>query len=139
MTQVRVRLSNFRQSPRKVRLVAALLKGQSVTAALTRLQHQPQKSALALAKLLRSAVATASHNYSLTAESLKIAQVMVDMDQSYERFRPAARGMAHPIRRRGSTITIIVESPQQAKHRPAAVAEATPVPAEVATPSTPTA
>lgn len=119
MTEVRAKLYNFRQSPRKVRLVAALVKGQSVKAALSRLQYQPQKSAKALIKLVRSAIASATNNYGLSEDSLRVGSIMVDAAVTYKRQKPAARGSVHPIRRTGSTITLILISPDEAK-RPAA-------------------
>lgn len=115
MTEVRAKLYNFRQSPRKVRLVTALIKGQSVKAALSRLQHQPQKSVVALIKLIRSAIASAINNYGLSEDSLRIGSVMVDAAVTYKRYKPAARGSANPIRRTGSTISLILISPDEPK------------------------
>jgi large subunit ribosomal protein L22 len=115
MTHVRAMLYNFRQSPRKVRLLAGLLRGQPVATAVTRLQQQPQKSATAFVKLIRSAIASATNNYGLSEGSLKVEQVMVDEAVTYKRFKPAARGAAHGIRRTGSTIRVVLSSPEEAK------------------------
>jgi large subunit ribosomal protein L22 len=115
MTTVHATLKNFRQSPRKVRLVAGLVRGQTVAMAISRLQHQPQKSVLPLIKLLRSATASATHNYGLTEESLKVKLISVDEAVTYKRIRPAARGSAHPIRKTGSTIRLVLASPEEAK------------------------
>lgn len=127
MTQVRATLYNFRQSPRKVRLVVDLVRGQSVKQALLRLQHQPQKSVGPLVKLIRSAVASATNNYGLSEDSLKVGAIMVDMAVTHKRFKPAAHGAAHPIRRTGSTIKLILTSTETAKAKAvksaAAVAE----------------
>jgi large subunit ribosomal protein L22 len=117
MTTVQATLQNFRQSPRKVRLVVDLLRGQTVAAAVARLQHQPQKSAEPLIKLIKSAVASATHNYGLSEASLKVSAVTVDMAATYKRIIPAARGSAHPIRRVGSTICITLASPEEATLR----------------------
>ncbi len=117
MTRVRATLYNFRQSARKVRLVAALLRGQPVAAAIVQLQQQPQKSTDAFIKLIRSAVASATHNYGLTEGSLKVEQVAVDEAVTLKRFKPAARGAAHPFRRTGSTIRVVLTSPEEAKLR----------------------
>lgn len=120
MTHVSATLYNFRQSPRKVRLVAGLLRGQPVDTALAQLQQQPQKSTLAFAKLIRSAVASATHNYGLSEGSLKVERVTVDEAVTYSRHKPAARGAAHGIRRTGSTIRVVLVSPEEAKVRPVA-------------------
>lgn len=124
MTRVTATLYNFRQPPRKVRLVAGLLRGQPVAAALDRLQQQPQKSATAFAKLIRSAVASATHNYGLTEGSLKVDTVTVDEAVTYKRWKPAARGSAHGIRRLGSTLRVALVSPEEAKVRAAAAPQA---------------
>lgn len=132
MTHVRATLYNFRQSPRKVRLVAGLLRGQPVAAAVIQLQQQPQKSTAAFIKLIRSAVASATHNYGLTEGSLKVERVMVDEAVTHKRFKPAARGAAHGIRRTGATIRLVLVSPEEAKVREAKPAAAAAEPEQVA-------
>lgn len=130
MTRVRATLYNFRQSPRKVRLVADLLRGRPVEAAVVQLQQQPQKSTAAFIKLIRSAVASATHNYGLSEGSLKVEQVMVDEAVTFKRVKPAARGAAHGIRRTGSTIRVVLTSPEEATKRSVETVAAEANPAE---------
>lgn len=134
MTEVRATLYNFRQSPRKVRLVADLVRGRSVKQALARLQYQPQKSVAPLVKLIHSAVASATNNYGLSADSLTVGTIMVDAAVTYKRFKPAAHGSAHPIRRTGSTIKLILVSPEAATAAAPAKTE-TPEPVNHPTPT----
>lgn len=123
MTTVRARLSNYRQSPRKVRLLAGLVRGKDVATALVYLQQQPQRAAAPLQKLIRSAVASATHNYGLPEATLKVQGIVVEQAQTYKRSRPAAHGAAHPVRRRGSTVKLTISSPASPKAKVAPAVE----------------
>jgi len=98
-------LKNYRQSPRKVRLIAGLVRGKQVTEALKVLSFVDKRAALPFAKVIRSAVANATQS-GRTIESLKIAKVSVDKGVTFTRFMPRARGSASPINRRSSHITV---------------------------------
>jgi len=96
-------------SPRKVRLVADLLKKRSVVMALAQLDNMTKMAARPLAKLLRSAIANAKHNFSMAEETLKVKQVIVNGGPVLHRWMPRAMGRATPIRKRSSHIELILE------------------------------
>ena len=87
-------LTNYHQSPQKVRLIANLVRGKSVAAARMALTYQPQKSSEAILKLLNSAVANASNNDSANADDLFIKTIEVNKGAVLRRFMPKARGRA---------------------------------------------
>lgn len=98
-------LKNYRQSPRKVRLVAGLIRGKSVARAKTLLAFADQKSAPAILKLLNSAVVNAQ-TAGKDAKDLIIKEIMVDEGIVMKRFMPMARGRANPYKKRSSRITL---------------------------------
>ncbi len=110
-------LNNYRQSPRKVRLVTDLIKGRSVPAALEQLNFLPKRASAPLAKLLKSAVANAGNGPTRMAEQdLLVKNVRVDEGVTMKRFRPRARGSASRINKRTSQIQITLEAkPLKAK------------------------
>ncbi len=105
MEQAKAKLSTYRQSPRKVRLVAGLVRGKKVADALTILSFTPKRSALPIQKLLASALANAK-NLSLAEENLVIKEIKVDEGPILYRRRPRSRGMANPIRKRTSHVSV---------------------------------
>ena len=98
-------LTNFRQSPRKVRLVADMVRGKSVAEAKAALAFAPQKSTEAIEKLLDSAVANASQKGE-SAEHLFVKTITVDKGLVMRRFSPKARGRAGCIRKTSSIVRI---------------------------------
>lgn len=103
-------LSNsVRISPRKVAVVAALVRGRSVADALTILEHTPRRSAKAVAETLKSARANAEHNHSYKPDTLTITEISVTAGNRLKRFRPAARGRALKFERKTSNIRVIVD------------------------------
>ncbi|MEX1113514.1 MAG: 50S ribosomal protein L22 [Patescibacteria group bacterium] len=88
-----------RGSARKVRLLLQPLRGMQAEEALQQLRLAPQAAARPLRKLIASAVANAEHNYSLDKKRLVIDRIAADQGPSYKRYRPAARGRAHGIKR----------------------------------------
>lgn len=107
MAEARAELNNYRQSPRKVRLVADAVRGKKIEEAITNLSFLPKRSALPLQKLLASALANAK-NLSLPLENLIIKEITVDTGATLYRRRPRSRGMANPIRKRTSHITVVL-------------------------------
>jgi len=99
-------LKNYRQSPRKVRLVADFVRGKSADRALSELDFVGKRAALALKKLLNSAVASAKHNFNTEIENLFIKKITVDQGPTLHRWRARARGRAAPINKRTSNISI---------------------------------
>ncbi len=98
-------LSNYRQSPRKVRLVADVVRGKRVSDALTMLSMLDKRAALPFKKVLESALANAKQQGKDEA-ALVVAKVAVDKGVVSRRFMPRARGSASPINRRTSHIVI---------------------------------
>lgn len=98
-------LKNYRQSPRKVRLLADLVRGKKVVEALKVLSFVDKRAAGPFAKVIKSAAANAKQA-GRDLESLKIARVTVDKGTTFTRFMPRARGSASPINRRSSHIIV---------------------------------
>ncbi len=96
-------------SPRKVSVVASLVRGRSVADALTILAHTPRRAATPVAKAIKSAQANADHNHGYKPDSLQIIEISVTPGIRYKRFRPVSRGMAHPYQKRTSHIRVVVD------------------------------
>lgn len=107
MMQAKAILKNYRQSPRKVRLVADLVRGKNVNDAITTLSFIPKRSALPLQKFLASALANAK-NLSLPIENLIVKEIKVESGSTISRRRPRSRGMANPIRKRTSHVSVVL-------------------------------
>jgi large subunit ribosomal protein L22 len=105
MATVKAQLSNFRQAPRKMRMVANVVRGKKVSDALVNLDFVAKKAALPIKKLLQSAVANAK-NLDMPVENLMVKTIKVDSGSILYRRMPAARGSAHPIRKRTSKISV---------------------------------
>jgi len=105
-----IAISNgVRISPRKVAVVASLVRGRSVADALTILEHTPRRSAKAVADAVKSAKANAEHNHSFKPDTLFITEISVMAGPRFKRFRPAARGRALKFERKTSNIRVIVD------------------------------
>lgn len=102
-------LKNYRQSPRKVRLVANTVRGKKVGQALINLSFVPKRAALPIKKLIESAVANAKNNYNLDENTLVIKSIQVDQGFTMSRWMPRARGTAHPIRKKTCKVTVVVD------------------------------
>lgn len=106
-------LSNYKQTPRKVRLVADRIRGKGVDEALTELSFMDRKSAGAVRKLLLSAVANAKQSGTAEKSDLMVKEVKVNKGVTFKRFMPVWRGMAHPIHRTRSHIEIVLASKEK--------------------------
>jgi len=106
---MRAYLKNYRQSPRKVRLVADILRGKSVSRALASLAFLPKKASGQLKKLLMSAIANAKTNNKKDKADLFIKEIYVNEGPTLKRFMPRAMGRATRINKRTSHISIILE------------------------------
>lgn len=107
-------LKNYRQSPRKVRLVAGLIKGKRVAQAFTLLENLPKRASMPLVKLLKSAVANATSS-GINIDDLIVENVTVNKGVVLKRFMPRARGSASRINKRTSHVVITL-SDKGAKH-----------------------
>jgi large subunit ribosomal protein L22 len=96
-------------SPRKVAVVAALIRGRSVADALTILDHTPRRSAIAVKKAVLSAKANADHNHGYKPDSLQITEISVTPGPRIKRYRPAAHGRALPFQKKSTHIRVIVD------------------------------
>lgn len=97
-----------RQSPRKVRLIADMIRGKKVEDALAVLKHTPKKATVSLEKLLKSALANAKENSDKKEGDLYIKEVTVNKGFTMKRARPRAFGRAFPIRKHTSQIMIVL-------------------------------
>lgn len=114
--EITAKLSNLRISPRKVRLVADLIRGSSVKEARNRLSFLVKKTSLPMLKLLNSAAANAQHNFKLHPENLYISRIFVDGGPVLKRTMPRAMGRAYIIRKRTSHIHLTL-SEKKDKHK----------------------
>jgi len=99
-------LKNYRQSPRKVRLVATAMKGKSVSDAEAELDFLLKRASLPIKKLLMSAVANARNNFNLAKEDLIVKSITVNKGIVMKRSMPRARGSASRINKRTSHVTL---------------------------------
>ena len=122
-------LSQYRQSPRKVRNVADSIRGKSIATALTQLTLLPRRASLPLQKLLKSAIANAQNNGE-NLETLFVKEVQVNGGVVLKRQMPRAFGRAYPIKKRTSHINIILGVKNAPELKPAKKPAAKAVPAE---------
>ena len=101
-------LKNYRQSPRKVRLVGDLVKGKNVVNAEIELRNLPKRASLPILKLLQSAVANAK-SAGADVATLMVENVRVDKGLVMKRFMPRARGSASRINKRTSHVVITLK------------------------------
>src|SRR5688572_3885990 len=102
-------------APRKVGVVAALVRGRTVADALTILSHTPRRSSTAVSKVIASARANAEHNHNLKPDTLQISEISVTAGPRLKRFRPAAHGRALPFQRKTSHIRVVVTGEERKK------------------------
>jgi large subunit ribosomal protein L22 len=98
-------LESYNQTPRKVRLVADLMKGKSVKDALVALEFLPRRAAEPIAKLIKSAVANAKGKGE-DVDALKVQSIVVESAGILKRYMPRAFGRASAIRRRKSRVKV---------------------------------
>jgi large subunit ribosomal protein L22 len=108
----RATLKRFRESPRKVRMVADMIRGRSVDDALSILRLQQRKAAKMLTKVLGSAIANATENEKADAEKLVVTKVNIDGGPVTKRWMPRSMGRANRINSRTSHVTIVVDVPE---------------------------
>jgi len=107
--EVRAVAKFVRVQPRKVRIVAANLRGKPAVQAVTLLRFHPSKSARTLNKVLLSAIANAQENLKLSQENLRIREIRIDEGPVLKRIQARAMGRANRILKRMSHITVVVE------------------------------
>ena len=102
-------LKNYKQSPKKVRIVANALRGENVVRALQILQGVEKKTAIPMEKLILSAMSNAGIKKE-DANKFRIGTIMVDQGIVLKRWMPRAMGRATPIRKRSSTISLKLDN-----------------------------
>lgn len=105
MATAHATLSNFRQAPRKMRMVANTVRGKKVSDVLVNLEFTAKKASLPIKTLILSALANAKA-LDIPTENLIVKTIKVDSGKIMYRRLPAARGSAHPIRKRTSAIFV---------------------------------
>lgn len=118
--KVRAYAKGIDQAPRKVALVAALVRGRTVADALVILDHVPKRAALAVKKTIQSAQANAINTHGLDGKTLDIATISVTVGTRLKRFKPASRGRALPFQKKSSNILVEVVGAEKQKKKPAA-------------------
>ncbi|MCG8340736.1 MAG: 50S ribosomal protein L22 [Cytophagales bacterium] len=111
-------LRNVPTSPRKMRLIADLIRGMLAVKALTVLKYEPRQGAAQIEKLLLSAIANwqnSNEDAELEEVDLYIKEIRVDGAGMLKRFRPAPQGRAHRIRKRANHVTLVVDSHQKSE------------------------
>jgi len=107
------KLNNCPTSPRKMRLVADLIRGVKVEKALAILRFNPKEASRKLEKLLLSALANwqaKNEDANLEDADLYVAEIRVDGGTMLKRLRPAPQGRAHRIRKRSNHVTLVLGS-----------------------------
>lgn len=121
---VRAYAKGVDQTPRKVSLVASLVRNRTVADALVILEHVPKRAALPVKKVIESARANATNNHGLDAKSLTITTLSVTTGPRLRRFKPASRGRALPFEKKTSHILVEVSGVEKAKKKPVAAPKA---------------
>ncbi len=119
-TTVRAYIKGVDLAPRKVSIVASLVRGRTVADALVILDHTPRRAALAVKKAIASAAANATNNHGLDNKSLVISTLSVTTGPRMRRFKPASRGRALPFEKKTSHILVEVSGVEKPKKKPAA-------------------
>lgn len=107
------KLNNVPTSPRKMRMVADLIRGQKVNKALSILKYEPKEGAARLEKLLLSAISNwqnGNEDANLEEAELFVKEIKVDGARVLKRLRPAPQGRAHRIRKRSNHVTLVIDS-----------------------------
>jgi len=114
---VRAMLRYYRMSPRRVREVADIIRGKRVDDAQKILDFTKRRAALALKKLLSSAIANAENNFNLDPDTLVISHITVDEGPMWKRFITKSHGRANRILKRTSHITIGLAEKREEKEK----------------------
>jgi len=116
-------LKNYRISPRKMRIVADMVRGKNVTQAKLILIHAVKKAKHPLGDLLDSAIANAKNNFNIESANLFVKEIRVDQGFVLKRSMPVSRGSAHPIMKRTSHVKIVLD--EKGKSTPASAKAST--------------
>jgi large subunit ribosomal protein L22 len=121
--QAKAQLRFLRMSPKKVRLIANLIRGLKVEEAVSQLTFMNKAAQRPVLKLLKSAIANAENNFQLKKDNLFIKEIKVDMAGALKRWQPRAHGRATPIRKKLSHILIVLDEIRPTKTKVAKKAQ----------------
>ncbi len=107
--EARAIVKHVRITPRKVQLVANLIRGKKIDEALAILKYTPRAAAPIIEKLVRSAMANAENNYGMNVDDLYISEIYANQGPIMKRYRPRAFGRAAAIKKRTSHIGIVLK------------------------------
>ena len=113
------KLNNYPTGPRKMRLIADVIRGMEVEKALAILEFHPQHNAVPLAKLLKSAINNLEQKNSgesAADSNLVVKTVFVDGGRTLKRMRPAPQGRGYRVRKRSNHVTLIVDTKPDSKN-----------------------
>jgi large subunit ribosomal protein L22 len=110
VTEVKAFARYIHVSPRKLRLVADLVRKHQVDSALEQLRFSSKKASIPLAKAINSAIANAVHNHNLNKEDLYVKSLTIDGGPVMRRYAPRAQGRAFIERKRTSHINVVLEA-----------------------------
>lgn len=123
---VRAYAKNVDQTPRKVGLVASLVRGRSVADAIVILNYTPKRAVRPVLKAIESAQANAVNNHGLDGKTLIIKTLSITTGTRMKRFNPASRGRALPYQKKSANILVEVTGELKPKKAPAKAAEVAP-------------
>jgi large subunit ribosomal protein L22 len=124
INKVRAYAKGVDQAPRKVSLVASLVRGRTVEDALVILKHVPKRGALPVAKAIESARANAVNNHGFDGKTLVIHTLSVTTGKRFTRYNPGSHGRAFPYVKKSSNILVEVTGELKPKKAPAKAAAA---------------
>jgi large subunit ribosomal protein L22 len=117
-TTIRSYTKGVDQTPRKVSLVASLVRRRSVADALVILSHTPKRAALPVIKAIESAKSNAVNTHGLDGKTLVISTLSVTAGTRLKRFKPASRGRALPFQKKSANILVEVTGELKPKKKP---------------------
>lgn len=107
-------------SPRKTGVVASLVRGRTVSDAITILEHTQRRASLPVKKVIESAKANAENNHNLQSSTLLLTSISVTPGPRIKRYRPAAHGRALPFQRKSSHIFVEITGQEKQAKKPVA-------------------
>ena len=120
LLSTRAYIKGIEIAPRKVGVVASLVRNRTVADALVILDHVPRRAGLPIKKAIQSAAANASNNHGIDGKTLTITTLSVTTGKRLKRFKPHMRGMALPFQKKTSNILVVVSGTEKPAKKPAA-------------------
>ena len=107
--EARAIAKHVRIAPRKIRIVADLVRGKNVSEAMAILKFTPKVGSKVVEKVIRSAAANAEHNNDMNVDALYISEIFVDQDSTMKRIHPRSRGQAFKILKKSTHVTVVAK------------------------------